>query len=218
MVHRGSLLLFLVPAHLGKAPSFPKWSHAPTETMLLSWILSLWAATTKWPLVEDLKTHFLSLSEPASVKQTFVLGTGSLKTKQRLVSWMEQVQRGGESSTAPAWTTYVQHMLLWKVHLEETFTLTKARAFLICKPGLNCWSKIVNKRRKKNTGKRSKILSTFQKRTGILLTFKWIDYMDCEILVNCCALYRNESWPSLLKATLPVTGYFWSWRTRYSLD
>lgn len=39
---------------------------------------------------------------------------------------MEQVQRGGESSPDYAWTTHTQHTLLWKVHLEDTFTLAKS--------------------------------------------------------------------------------------------
>lgn len=46
---------------VGKVPSFPKWSQAPTETMLLSWICPLQAASPQWPLVEALKVHFLSL-------------------------------------------------------------------------------------------------------------------------------------------------------------
>ena len=44
---------------VGKALSFPKWSQAPTETTLLSWIRPLRAASPQWPLVEALKVHFL---------------------------------------------------------------------------------------------------------------------------------------------------------------
>lgn len=86
---------------MGKAPSFPKWSQPPTETMLLSWICPLQAASPQWPLLEALKVHFLFLLGSASVKQAFVLRTGALKGKQKLVSWMEKVQRGGEISAAP---------------------------------------------------------------------------------------------------------------------